>query len=204
METSSYYIPIIEIPISQNLSCFCNHCPYTYINPEVGQDLCLQSTYRKPLTYKHETFRRAAPTEKHNVKQKILKSETTPFFESLWDISNMSVDLHQLSLRYWTPAMNPFTLSSKLSSVIIALFQHSGSDKGGEFCLPAGEPLWVSFTEGMKYDPGSPVLCTPDFMKSGLMMTRQCTAMCALVREYFTTLESYHWCCKFLLYLNAG
>ena len=117
----------------------------------------------------------------------------------------MSVDLLRLSLRYWMPAMNPFTLSSKLSSIIIALFQHSGSDKGswGEFCLPAGEPLWVWFTEGMKYDLGSPVLCALDFMKSGLMMTRHCMAIYTLVREYFTTVESYHRRSDLLLHLNA-
>lgn len=75
METSLHYRPIIEISISQNLSCSCNHCPHMYTNPEVREDLCLQSTYMKPLTYKHKTSRRAALTEKHNVKQKILKSE---------------------------------------------------------------------------------------------------------------------------------
>lgn len=117
----------------------------------------------------------------------------------------MSVDLPRLSLRYWMPAMNPFTPSSKQSSIIIALFQHSGSDKGGwgEFCLPAGEPLWVRFTEGMKYYPGSPVLCALDFMKSGLMMTRHCIAIYTLVREYFTTLKSYHRRSNLLLRLNA-
>lgn len=119
-------------------------------------------------------------------------------------MSDMSVDLLQLSLRFWMPAINSFTLSSKLSSIIITLFQHSGSDKGGcgEFCLPAGEPLWDWLTEGMKYDSGSPILWH-DFYESWLMMGRHCMAIYTPVRAYFTTLESYHLCSNLLLQLTA-
>ena len=43
----------------------------------------------------------------------------------------MAVDLLRLSLRYWMTAMNPFILSSKLSSIIIALY-FSRADQIGE------------------------------------------------------------------------
>lgn len=66
----------------------------------------------------------------------------------------MPVDLLQLSLSFQMPAMNPFTLSSYLSSIIMLK-----SDKGEyrEFFLLAGEAWWDWLTEGVKYVSGSPV-----------------------------------------------
>ncbi len=103
--------------------------------PKVRKDLFLQSTYTKIFTYTHQTFKMVAPRDlTENIKSNRKSSKennSTPFFETLWDIPDTLVDLLELSLRYWMPAMNPFTPRSKLSSIIIALFQHSGSDKGG-------------------------------------------------------------------------
>lgn len=100
-----------------------------------GGILAFKSTYRKCLTYTHQTFRTAAPrdlTENTKASRKSIKvNNLTPSFESLRDVSDMAVDLLWLSPRYWMPAMNPFILSSKLSSIIIALY-FSAADQIGE------------------------------------------------------------------------
>lgn len=196
---------------SQILYRFCYHCPHTNTNtnPKVRKDLSFQSKSREFFTYTHQTFSMAAPrdlTENTKSSRKSSKENNfTPFFETLWNISDMSVDLLRLSLRYWMPAMNPFTPNSRLSSIIIALFQQSGSDKGGwgEFLLTS---WWTSMGLvhwGHEIWSRTNSFICPGLIKSGLMMTKHCIAMYNLMREYLTTVKSYHHCSNFLLQLNT-
>lgn len=112
--------------------------------------LCFQSTCRKCFTYTHQTLRMAAQKDlTANTKSSRKSSKVNNFTPSFDTFLTCRWICSGFSLRYWMPAMNPLTLSSEQSGIIIALFQASGSDKGGwgEFCPPADEPLWVWFTE---------------------------------------------------------
>lgn len=81
----------------------------------------------------------------------------------------MLVDLFRLSLRYWMPAMNPFILSSKLSSIIMGLY-FSTVDQIGEAKVHVAYQL-VNF-EVIKYHPDCPVLKAYESLHSNLDFCR--------------------------------
>lgn len=103
----------------------CNDDEYT--NPK---DFWFQAIYLK--CFPNKVVAPKERIENSNTSKKSPKvNNLTHFFEILWDISAMLVDLFRLSLRYWMPAMNPFILSSKLSSIIMGLY-FSTVDQIGE------------------------------------------------------------------------